>query len=128
MFRTLRELFWRPGYMVRDYLNGHRQFYFPPFKLLALAVLFTFVVGWLMGVQMESIFSGVSDIQIDRLTGFAYFFSNASIGFLSMLSKHPLYEWLFVGMFIVICIWIGFRRVSKYKLVFQWPPPLCAGA
>ena len=117
MFRTLRELFWRPGYMVRDYLNGHRQFYFPPFKLLALAVLFTFVVGWLMGMQMESIFSGVSDIKIDRLTGFAYFFSNASIGFLSMLSKHPLYEWLFVGMFIVICIWIGFRRVSKYNLV-----------
>ena len=40
MFRTLRELFWRPGYMVRDYLNGHRQFYFPPFKLLAVVIVF----------------------------------------------------------------------------------------
>ncbi len=35
IFRTIAELFWRPGYMIRDYLEGHRQFYFPPFKLVA---------------------------------------------------------------------------------------------
>lgn len=117
MFRTLRELFWRPGYMVRDYLNGHRQFYFPPFKLLAVVVLFTFAVSWLTGEEMHSFFSRVNEINFDRLTGFAYFLFSTSIGFLSMLSKHPLYEWLFIGIFIVVCIWVGFRRVSKYNLV-----------
>ena len=49
MFRTLRELFWRPGYMIRDYLDGHRKFYFPPFKLVAVVVVLLVFVGWLTG-------------------------------------------------------------------------------
>lgn len=43
MFHTLRDLMFRPGYMIRDYLNGKQAAYFPPFKmfflLAALAVL-----------------------------------------------------------------------------------------
>ena len=31
MFRTIRDLFWRPGYMIKDYLHGHHLSYFPPF-------------------------------------------------------------------------------------------------
>ena len=31
---TLKELFWRPGYMIRDYLQGKRKPYFKPFQLL----------------------------------------------------------------------------------------------
>ena len=34
MLRTLIELFWRPGYMIRDYINGKRQCYMRPFHLL----------------------------------------------------------------------------------------------
>lgn len=36
--RTLWNLFARPGYMIGDYIDGHRKPYFPPFKTL-------FVVG-----------------------------------------------------------------------------------
>ncbi len=36
MFRTLRDLILRPGYMIRDYISGMQMAYFPPFKLLFL--------------------------------------------------------------------------------------------
>lgn len=43
MFRSLRDLILRPGYLIRDYISGMQSAYFPPFKmffvLAALAVL-----------------------------------------------------------------------------------------
>lgn len=36
MFRSLRDLVLRPGYMIRDYLSGMQMAYFPPFKMLFL--------------------------------------------------------------------------------------------
>ena len=36
MFRSLRDLILRPGYMIRDYLRGMQMAYFPPFKLTIL--------------------------------------------------------------------------------------------
>ena len=44
MFRTLRDLILRPGYMIRDYISGMQMAYFPPFKLLFLLVAFSFIV------------------------------------------------------------------------------------
>ena len=38
MFRTIRDLLLRPGYMIRDYLNGMQMAYFPPFKMFFLVV------------------------------------------------------------------------------------------
>lgn len=36
MFRTLRDLLLRPGFMIRDYLSGMQMAYFPPFKMFFL--------------------------------------------------------------------------------------------
>ena len=44
MFRTLRDLVLRPGYMIRDYISGMQMAYFPPFKLLFLLVAFNLIV------------------------------------------------------------------------------------
>ena len=44
MFRTLRDLILRPGYMIRDYISGMQMAYFPPFKLLFLLTALTLVV------------------------------------------------------------------------------------
>ena len=44
MFRTLRDLILRPGYMIRDYLSGMQMAYFPPFKLLFLLTALALVV------------------------------------------------------------------------------------
>ena len=44
MFRTLRDLVLRPGYMIRDYISGMQMAYFPPFKLLFLMTAFLLVI------------------------------------------------------------------------------------
>ena len=146
MFRTLQELFVRPGYMIQDYLNGCRQFYFPPFKLVAIAVVFLIFVGWLTGVHRLSPFSYLTEIiglnevadwegvkafvesKLDSIKS-VFDVSNVEITtalksliaaitwFMWFLSRNMLYEWLFIGAVLGICIWIAFIKVSKYNFV-----------
>lgn len=44
MFRTLRDLILRPGYMIRDYISGMQMDYHPPFKLLFFLTALLLVV------------------------------------------------------------------------------------
>ena len=44
MFRTIRDLIFRPGYMIRDYLQGMQMAYFPPFKLFFLLIALSLLV------------------------------------------------------------------------------------
>lgn len=48
MFRTIRDLILRPGYMIRDYLQGMQMAYFPPFKMFFLLTALSIFVetGW----------------------------------------------------------------------------------
>ena len=139
MFRTLREMFWRPGYMIRDYLNGHRQFYFPPFKLVAVAVLLLIFVGWLTGTHNLSPLSFLTELtglnEVDGWEGVKEFVQShlahtdfkissslfsiicALVWFVLFLSKNMLYEWLFIGAIAVICIWIAFKNKNRYNFV-----------
>ena len=51
MFRTLRDLILRPGYMIRDYISGMQMAYFPPFKLLFLLTALLLIVD--SGVNLK---------------------------------------------------------------------------
>ena len=57
MLRNIIHLTFRPGYMIGDYLKGHRQPYFPPFKMLFIFVtvflIFVSGVRWSMGIKPE---------------------------------------------------------------------------
>ena len=44
MFRSLRDLILRPGYMIRDYLSGMQSAYFPPFKMFFVLLTIMFVI------------------------------------------------------------------------------------
>ena len=44
MFRTIRDLMLRPGYMIHDYLHGMQSAYFPPFKMFFLITAFSFLL------------------------------------------------------------------------------------
>jgi len=133
IFRTIRDLFWRPGYMVRDYLNGHRQYYFPPFKLLAVTLVILISVSYLVKKVLLAV--GGSAVNLDELgtnsiiqpimslierhplKGNMMIFSDALLGLFKLLSRNLLYEWLFLAIFMVLCIWIAHRRVGKYNFV-----------
>ena len=52
MFRTIRDLLLRPGYMIRDYLNGMQMAYFPPFKMFFLLIAFLVLVNSGLNIRM----------------------------------------------------------------------------
>ncbi len=50
---TLVQLLGRPGYLVRDYISGHRQVSFPPVKALVLVCLFVVLFETVFHVENE---------------------------------------------------------------------------
>ena len=57
MFRTIRDLMLRPGFMIRDYLRGMQSAYFPPFKMFFLLAAFSLVVehGFNFGLDVKDV-------------------------------------------------------------------------
>lgn len=54
MFRTIRDLLLRPGYMIRDYLGGMQMAYFPPFKMFFLLIAFSVLVDGGLNIKGEN--------------------------------------------------------------------------
>ena len=54
MFRTLRDLLLRPGYMIRDYLGGMQMAYFPPFKMFFLLAALSVVIEGGVNIHREN--------------------------------------------------------------------------
>ncbi len=44
VFKTVAELFYRPGYLIRDYISCRRASYYPPIKLLFFVCVFFAVI------------------------------------------------------------------------------------
>ena len=51
MFRSIRDLMLRPGYMIRDYLSGMQMAYFPPFKMFFLLCTLSILVDTGLNIQ-----------------------------------------------------------------------------
>jgi hypothetical protein len=117
MFRTIKELFWRPGYMVHDYLKGHRQFYFPPFKLLAVMVVITMFAYFLTGQTFVSEFASLGEL-LDKVKPPAFLESfmpliKRLVGFLS----NPLYSIIISTIGLVFFIRFAFGRTGGYNII-----------
>ena len=54
MFRNIRDLILRPGYMIRDYLSGMQMAYFPPFKMFFLLATLSFLITSGMNIKLEN--------------------------------------------------------------------------
>ena len=53
MFRSIRDLLLRPGYMIRDYLVGCQSAYFPPFKMFFLLTTFSLLLSHGVNLSLE---------------------------------------------------------------------------
>ena len=55
MFRSIRDLMLRPGFMIRDYLSGMQSAYFPPFKMFFLLAAFSLIIehGFNFGLDVK---------------------------------------------------------------------------
>ena len=103
IFRSIEQLFLRPGYMIRDYLAGHHLRYFPPFKMLAVLTVLLALAVWLRGAEeSKSLWSpGAID---DTILGYRL---SAVLGY---FHDHTLYRLLLQNVFVVLAAWIVFRR------------------
>ena len=54
MFRSIRDLLLRPGYMIRDYLGGMQMAYFPPFKMFFLLATLSILVSSGFNIKGEN--------------------------------------------------------------------------
>lgn len=66
--RTLVELFYRPGYMIRDYLQGHRICYFKPIQLLAFMTTLYLAVSYLLEFDANEVFKFTADINGEKIS------------------------------------------------------------
>lgn len=51
IFYTMWHLLWRPGHLICDYLNGHRQRYMQPFFMFFVLTLILVQLAWVLKVQ-----------------------------------------------------------------------------
>lgn len=122
MMRSIQELFWRPGYMIRDYLNGHQPLYFPPFKMLIITTLFFAILCSLRGVEPNSEdFFVYGDIfkRYGETPWVISLFEHID-KVLVWLQMHPAYLAIAAGVFYIIASWLVFlRRMSFTEVIFS---------
>ena len=54
MFRSIRDLMLRPGYMIRDYVSGRQSAYFPPFKMFFILATFSLLLSHGIDLSLEN--------------------------------------------------------------------------
>lgn len=54
IFRTVRDLLFRPGYLIRDYLKGMQMSYYPPFKLFFLLFALSLLIDSGLNIHFEN--------------------------------------------------------------------------
>ena len=118
MFRSIRDLFWRPGYMIRDYLEGHHLSYFPPFKMLAVFTIVIVFVSWVFGFEDPLVGKQIADALSEiphksKVSSFAFDYIGRILVY---LDKNDLYRILIQNVFVVLAAWIVFRK-KGYNLV-----------
>ncbi len=126
MFRTIRDLFWRPGYMIRDYLSGHQLSYFPPFKMLAVWTVLLLFMMWLINhlfgppdvtaEEAKTVIKSVDD-SFGKLSSITALLIEYLKRVLAFLDDNMLYGIIVRNVFVVIAVKWAFSKVSKYNYV-----------
>jgi len=66
---TLVQLLGRPGYLVRDYISGHRQVSFPPVKMLVIVCLFVVIFEKVFHLENDVLTIKFNVKEIDDIFG-----------------------------------------------------------
>ena len=66
VFRSIFDLMLRPGYMIRDYLNGMQAAYLSPFKLFFLLATFSLIVEKGFTFDIEKYEKKYTDSSVDK--------------------------------------------------------------
>lgn len=120
MFRTIQNMFTRPGYMLREYLTGHQPLYFPPFKMLVVIIVVFLMSAWLLNANLSHEFTlgGLIKETESSLSPTASQLVNYIDKLLFWLYDHLAFAVLAMQLFAVIATRIAFRRCKlKWTMV-----------
>lgn len=139
MFRSLRDLILRPGYMIRDYLGGMQMAYFPPFKMLFLLTTVSILVN-VYGINIRGEVTTRSqsreevslelELQQQQETDpagkdFTEKFGNAVLWYLDKAEQYPSAVTLGYVVVVTLFFYLFFRK-SKVMSVLTFPEFLIA--
>lgn len=120
MLRSIQELFWRPGYMMRDYLHGHQPLYFPPFKMLVIMTLIFVICSSIRGIHPQpgdEFLYGDVFVRYGAAPWVISFFERID-KLILWLDNNPAYYVLFAGLFYIFASWLVFLRKMSFVEVF----------
>lgn len=109
MPRNVRHLMFRPGYLITDYLNGKRQPYFPPFKMLFLMVALLALLKHYAGF----------DVNFDEEAALASGVDKTVVGIVDFVVEHRIVVTLSVIMLMALIVRWFFgadKRTKNFNL------------
>lgn len=97
---TLVQLLGRPGYLVRDYISGHRQVSYPPIKMLVIVCLFVVIFESVFYVKNDVLGLTFNDQQLDEIVGW--------------INSQKSWATLLLQSFYILPTWMVFRFAPNY--------------
>jgi hypothetical protein len=97
---TLVQLFGRPGYMVREYISGHRQVSFPPIKMLVIVCLFVVVIESMFHLENDVLPLEFKIKEVDEVVRW--------------MNVQKSWTTLFVQSICILPTWLVFRYAPGY--------------
>ncbi|MBE6248958.1 MAG: DUF3667 domain-containing protein [Prevotella sp.] len=97
---TLVQLLVRPGYLVRDYISGHRQVSFPPVKMLVLVCLSVVIFESVFHLENNVISMHFKDEKIDSV--------------IAWINAQKSWATLFYQSLYILPTWLVFRFAPGY--------------
>lgn len=97
---TLVQLLGRPGYLVRDYISGHRQVSFPPVKMLVIVCLFVVAFEWIFHLKNDVLGITFNIQAADEIVGW--------------INSQKSWATLLLQSFYILPTWQVFRFAPSY--------------
>lgn len=106
---TCRDLFSRPGYMIRDYLLGKRIRYYNPLQMFVYVITTYAIVSYILGIS-PSIFDEMAELDLGTVEDIEEFASmDLLMKSVNALHSNKLYGTLF----------FAFLSIFPYRMIFR---------
>ena len=115
MFRTLRDLLLRPGYMIRDYISGMQMAYFPPFKLLFLLTALWTLVQSGVNLKGTNYLAERHERTVEKYGGqgedaFDNAFNTVFYNLSEFLETKAAFAYLVIALLVTLPLYLFFRK------------------
>ena len=97
---TLLQLLGRPGYLVRDYISGHRQVSFPPIKMLVIVCVFVVVFEKVFHLENDVLTVTFNIQEIDNI--------------IAWINAQKSWATLLIQSILILPTWLVFRFAPGY--------------